>query len=104
MADKNLTPEDLRSATGGASKDTPGASSEKLGDSLKRLRQILDSDDDFSRVRSMNLTDKELNSVLGAGATAVANALEAHGVRLARRKPSGAGQSKDVREDVDVGM
>lgn len=103
MADKKLTPEDLRSASGGASKETPGASSEKLGDSLKRLRNILDSDDDFSRVRYANLTEKELSSVLGAGANAIASALAAHGVKLERKKP-GPPQTKEVREDAELGM
>jgi hypothetical protein len=102
MADKKLTPEDLRSASGGAKKDTQsGPDAEQMSDELKRLRQILNSEDDFSRVRYANLTSKELASVLGAGATAVASALQGHGVRLERRKPDGGAPTVDIRQDKD---
>ena len=102
MADKKLTPEDLRTATGGVSKEThSGASgSETQSESLERLRQLLASDDDFTRVRSANLTAKELASVLGAGSTAVANALQGHGIMLQRRK-SGAPPTADFRQDAE---
>jgi len=104
MADKKLTPEDLRSASGGASKEIhSGPGSEQMSDELKRLRQLLNSEDDFSRVRYANLTSKELASVLGAGTTAVANALQGHGVRLERRKPD-APPTVDIRQDAEFNV
>jgi len=104
MADKKLTPEDLRSASGGAKKDThSGPGSETMSDELKRLRQLLNSDEDFSRVRYANLSAKELASVLGAGTTAVANALQGHGVRLERRKPD-APPTVDIRQDAEFNV
>ena len=102
MADKKLTPQDLLTATGGASKDVPGDGSDKLSDSLSRLRHLLASDDDFKRVRYAGLTEKELASVLGAGTSAVANALGAHGVEIRRRAAMGSPPVADVREDKDT--
>jgi hypothetical protein len=100
MADKKLTPEDLRTASGGASKDVrSGPDSDKLSDNLARLRQILNSEADFDRVRYANLSAKDLASVLGAGASAVAAALEAQGISLQRRKAASAPPTADVRGD-----